>query len=176
MSDAITEHLVHRRWVPGHKRVLLPLGDRKGKRSPAEAWKVSCKCGWEAPKPSATVVEGWDVYRAHFHAVASELAAQATSGRQAYKIGGHANLIAPLSTPIPRRPVTGGWSSACACGWRHDSSCKTKRAAREAYGGHLDRVVGDDWPVCKRCEQPTRPSRMSQGSPHLCKPCRTEAA
>lgn len=167
---------VSRRWIPGHKRLLTPRGEvRRGSHGVAEGYDVACKCGWSTPSPCATTMEASDAYGQHFRAVAGSMNVQSIPARRAFKIRGHRNVLTALGEVSPRKGPSGGWVSACICGWKNIKPCRTKRSAKDAYGNHLDQVVGDDWPVCKRCAQITRPSQMSKGSPHLCKPCRTAA-
>lgn len=103
------------------------------------------------------------------------LAALATPRRRVWMIRGHARRLIPLGDAKPRQPVPGGWRVECECGWSNTEACATKRQAEETYRHHVDEVPERDWPECKRCGLPTRPSRMSLGSPHLCKGCRTAA-
>ena len=176
MTDAQQHALpVNRRWIPGHKRLVAPRGAKRGKRGVAEGYDVLCKCGWKADHPVRTASESYEVYGQHFRQVAGTIEVQSIPTRRAFKIRGHSSIVSPNGEVHPRRPVLGGWSTSCTCGWRAASPSRTKTDARNAYGEHLDAVVGDDWPICKRCEEITRPSRMSKGSPHLCKKCRTAA-
>ena len=106
---------------------------------------------------------------------AGAIAHQAEPKRKVWSIKGHKRVLTPLGQVTPRQPTAEGWRSACGCGWAAPQSHPSKRAAEVAYRSHLDEVPSEQWPACKRCEQHTRPSAMSTGSPHLCKKCRTAA-
>lgn len=164
---------VSRKWVPGHKRITTPRGVKRGNKGVAEGYDVACKCGWKSAEPVRTTPESYELYGQHFRQVAGTIEAQPIATRRAFKIRGHHIVLSPNGEVRPRRPVPGGWSTSCTCGWNAASPRSTKQDAKAAYGEHLDAVVGDDWPVCKRCEETTRPSQMSKSSPHLCKGCRT---